>query len=160
MFPTTSRPRRYPLALLALCLLALAGCAAEEEKPTIFDEIGHVPAKEASVELQLGSFIVPIPVVLESATERFVADNLMQVEIDLFAVVDPAEAEMVETLMDRNEGRLRDTVIRVCRSTTRDDLLDSQKATLKAHLLDAVQPLMGGEAVRRLGVRRVILDEL
>lgn len=155
----TSLFRRYRSAPLALCLLVVCGCA-EEEKTTIFDEIGHVPTKEASVELQLGSFIVPVPIILESATERFEPDNLMQVEIDLFAVVDPAEVKTVERQMERNKGRIRDTVIRVCRSTTRDDLLDSQKATLKAHLLDAVQPLMGGDAVRRLGVRRVILDEL
>lgn len=160
MSPTRPIRRRPGYAVAALCALAVSGCGEVEEQASLFEEIGHLPTGEQSVELSIGSFIVPVPVVLESATERFEPDNLMQVEIDLFAVVDPSKVESVKRHLVRHEGQLRDTVIRVCRSTTRDDLLDSQKATLKAHLLDAVQPLMGGEAVQRLGVRRVILDEL
>lgn len=120
-----------------------------------------MPTREELVEVTMGSFIVPVPVVLESAIERFEADNLIQVELELFAVVDPSESSQVELLLEQHKGRVRDRVIAVCRSTTRDDLLETQKSTLKAHLLDAVQPLIGGaSAVRRVGIKRVVIDEL
>lgn len=152
--------RSLRTGILGALALALTGCGESEETTGMFDDISRLPTREELVEVQLGSFIVPVPVILESASERFEPDNLMQIEIDLFAVVDPADLKTVERLKERNAGRLRDQIIRVCRSTRRGDLLESQKATLKAHLLDAVQPLLGGPAVRRLGVRRVILDEL
>lgn len=154
--------RRFPrafVAVLGAAMVALSGCG---EAPTTntFDEIARLPTREEYVEIEVGTFIVPVPLVLESATERFEPDNLMQVELDLFVVVDPQEVKQVNKLKKRNEGRIRDSVIRVCRNTTRDDLLEAQKSTLKAHLLDAVQPLLGGPAVRRVGLNRVVIDEL
>ncbi|CAN0364657.1 unnamed protein product [Ectocarpus sp. 4 AP-2014] len=98
--------------------------------------------------------------ILESATGRFEPANLMEIEMRLVAVADPGEAESVQRMKERNSGRIRDCVIRVCRSTTRDDLTESEKATLKAHLLDAVQPLLGGEAVRQLVILPGRVDEL
>ena len=103
---------------------------------------------------------MPVPIVLESATERFEPDNLIQIEFTLFAVVDPDRVSMVKRVRERNEGRIRNRVIRVCRNTPRDDLLEPELTTLKAHLLDDLQPLIGGPAVRRVGVRHVTLDEL
>lgn len=145
---------------LAICVCALVGCSGGSSS-SIFDEIAQMPSREELVEVSMGAFIIPIPVVLESAIERFEADNLMQIELELFAVVDPDEASQVELLLEQHKGRIRDSVIQVCRSTTRDDLLETQKATLKAHLLDAVQPMIGGTAaVRRIGIKRVIIDEL
>ena len=142
-------------ALVALC----CGCA-EEEKATVFDEISRMPLREELIEIELGKFFVPVPIVLESATERFEPDNLIQIEFTLFAVVDPDRVSMVKRVRERNEGRIRNRVIRVCRNTPRDDLLEPELTTLKAHLLDDLQPLIGGPAVRRVGVRHVTLDEL
>ncbi|TWT96708.1 hypothetical protein Pla108_24820 [Botrimarina colliarenosi] len=153
--------RRFVLALALVLFpsVVVIGCG-EGDAPTAFDNITRLPTREEFVEIEIGTFVVPVPMVLESATERFEPDNLMEVEIDLFVVVDPHEVRQVKKLTKRNEGRIRDRVISVCRNTTRDDLLEAQMATLKAHLLDAVQPLLGGPAVRRIGLRRVIIDEL
>lgn len=138
----------------------MSGCGSEEVKENVFDEISRMPTKEEMVEIDLGEFIVPVPMILESATGRFEPANLMEIEMRLVAIADPDEAKNVRRLKERNSGRIRDRVISVCRSTTRDDLTESQKATLKAHLLDAIQPLLGGEAVRQLVVLPGRVDEL
>ncbi len=152
------RPTRSTPAL-AVLLVALCGCG-EEKKATVFDEISRMPTREELVEIEMGQFTIPVPIVLESATERFEPDNLIQLEFTLFAVVDPNHLSMVQRVRRRNEGRIRNRVIRVCRNTPRDDLLEPQLTTLKAHLLDELQPLIGGPAVRRVGVHSVTLDEL
>lgn len=157
--PRSNRSHRgTPLALAALASLA-AGCA-EPEKASVFDEISRMPTKEEMAEIDLGSFIVPVPIVLETAQAAYETGNLMEIEMRLVAVAYPDEVGQVERLMERNAGRIRDRVIRVCRSTTRDDLTESQKSTLKAHLLDAVQPLLGGDAIRQLVVLPTRVDEL
>lgn len=140
-------------------VLLVVGCGGEE-KASVFDEISRMPTREEMVEIDLGNFIVPVPMILETATERFEPANLMEIEMRLVAIADPSEAAQVERLQERNTGRIRDAVIQVCRTTTRDDLTESQKVTLKAHLLDAVQPLLGGEAVRQVVVLPARVDEL
>ncbi|QDT70534.1 hypothetical protein MalM25_34820 [Planctomycetes bacterium MalM25] len=152
----TIRPAALPLALV---VLALCGCG-EKKQETVFDEISRMPTREELVEIEVGEFVVPVPIVLESATERFEPDNLIQLDFTLFAVIEPDRVAMVKRVRDRNDGRIRDRVIRVCRNTPRDDLLEPELTTLKAHLLDELQPLIGGPAVRRMGVHSVTLDEL
>ena len=153
--------RRYrcALATLGCATVVLTGCFGDPPKRA-FEDIAALPSREEFVEVELGEFVVPIPIVLEPTDDRFQPDNRMQVEFGLFIVVDPKDVKLVKQLKKRNDGRIHDSVIRVCRNTGRDDLLESQKSTLKAHLLDAVQPYLGGEAVRRVGLNRVTLDEL
>lgn len=157
--PSIRATRLAPLAVSFLALL-LVGCGGEEEKASVFDEISRMPTREEMVEIDLGNFVVPVPMILESATERFEPANLMEIEMRLVAIADPDEADQVERLKKRNEGRIRDRVIRVCRTTTRDDLTESQKVTLKAHLLDAIQPLLGGQSLRQVVVLPARVDEL
>lgn len=158
----TVAPRRCyrsALAVLGCATVLLAGCFGDPPKRA-FEDIAALPSREAFVEIELGEFVVPIPIVLEPTDDHFQPDNLMQVAFGLFIVVEPKDVKLVKRLKKRNNGRIHDSVIRVCRNTARDDLLESQKSTLKAHLLDAVQPYLGGEAVRRIGLNRVTLDEL
>ncbi|QDV76185.1 hypothetical protein [Botrimarina mediterranea] len=159
--PDNVARRRYRFAAAALgaATVALSGCFADPPKRA-FEDIAALPSREEFVEIELGDFVVPIPIILQPTDNAFRPDNLMQVEFGLFIVVEPRDEKLVKRLKDRNEGRIHDSVIRVCRNTARDDLLEAQKSTLKAHLLDAVQPYLGGEAVRRVGLNRVILDEL
>ncbi|MEQ8846910.1 hypothetical protein [Botrimarina sp.] len=157
-------PSTAPIArtLRRAALLAAAAALGCEEEPadSVFAKIGRAPPREELVEVELGEFSVPVPVVLESAVGRFEPANLMEVQFRLFAVVEPAQRTRVERLAARNEGRIRDKVITVCRQTPRDDLAEAQWATLKAHLFDAVQPLLGGTVVRGLGVNQVMKEEL
>ncbi|MEN0109839.1 MAG: hypothetical protein AAF805_03865 [Planctomycetota bacterium] len=161
MTPPAARRRRIVAPLLGGVLGAcvLAGCS-EAPKAFEMDEVTRLPDREELIEVDLGSFIVPVPVVLEQAIDRFEPDNLMQIEFDLFAVVEPSHVKKLERILERNGGRLRDRVIRVCRNTSRDDLIEAEWATLKAHLLDATQSLLGGPEVRRLGMSRIVKDEL
>ena len=161
VMPINLARRRYrsALALVGVVSVLLSGCFADPPKRA-FEEIAALPSREELVEIEIGDFVVPIPLVLEPTDDRFEPDNLMQVEFGMFIVVEPKDVKQVKRLKRRNEGRIYDSVIRVCRNTARDDLLEAQKSTLKAHLLDAVQPYLGGDAVRRVGLNRVVLDEL
>lgn len=142
---------------MVVCALV---CGCGEEEKIVFDEISRLPVREEMVELEIGSFIIPIPVVLDDSAERFEADNLIQVEFDLFAVVAPRHSDQVNMLLEQREGRIRDMVIRVCRNTAPDDILEAEWGTLKAHLIDAIQPLLGGQVLRRLVVPTVQKEEL
>ncbi|MEO1497445.1 MAG: hypothetical protein AAFV43_09875 [Planctomycetota bacterium] len=156
--------RRYLLGNAARSLpLVLAvtsvGCGAPEPEK-LMDDISLLPAREELVEVPLGSYMVPVPVVLDDSADRFEADNLLQLDFDLVAIVEPDHKTRIERFKERHEGRLRDEVIRVCRNTARDDVLESEWATLKAHLLDATQPLLGGLGIRRLATPRIIKEPL
>ncbi|MEM6262966.1 MAG: hypothetical protein AAGI38_10695 [Bacteroidota bacterium] len=74
----------------------------------------------------------------------------MQFRFELFALVDPSDAQKTTKLAERRQGKLRDEVIRVCRRTSIDELLDPELATLRSRLLDATQPLLESVALRRV----------
>ncbi|TWT46549.1 hypothetical protein [Botrimarina hoheduenensis] len=156
-----SAPRLQPLhAALAPALLALGACGCAEEPKSLLDEIKLMPSREELVEVPLGSFLIPVPVLLEDGAERFSSENLIELDFDLVAIVDPVHRARVERYKNRYEGRLRNEVIKVCRNTARDDVLESEWSTLKAHLLDATQPLLGGLGVRRLATPRIVKEPL
>lgn len=148
--------RRFAAVLVASTVF---GCA-EKEADVLLDDISVLPAREELVEVPLGAFMIPVPVVLDEATPRLEADNLIQLDFDLVAVVEPDHKKRIERYLERHEGRVRDEVIRVCRNTARDDLMESEWSTLKAHLLDAVQPLLGGLGIRRLATPRIVKEPL
>lgn len=158
-----SDARRITLCYAAvssfLLTTALVGCAEKESDPML-TEIGLLPARESLVEVPIGSFLLPVPIFFEDATTLLEVSNLIQLDFDLVAIVEPEHKSRVERYRDRHGGRLRDEVIRVCRNTSRDDLMESEWSTLKAHLLDATQPLLGGLGVRRLATPRIIKEPL
>ncbi len=144
---------------LVIALLLLPGCG-EKEGTNAFDEISRLPSQEKLVEIELGRFVVPVPLVLDSSTEQFELDNLLQLSFKLVVVVVPKHAANVESLMNRHAGQIRDKVIRVCRNTSRDDVLEAEWSTLKSHLLDAIQPLLGGTVVRRIIIPHKVVEPL
>lgn len=152
---------RTPTSAWPACLLTLAAVGCAEDKPKgIFDDIALLPVREELVEVTIGSFLIPVPVVLDDSEEGLQAENLIQLDFDLVAVVEPEHEGRVERFLKRHEGRVRNEVIKVCRNTARDDVLESEWSTLKAHLLDATQPLLGGLGVRRLATPRIIKEPL
>ena len=98
--------------------------------------------------------------VLEDPTGESAAGNLLQLDFRLVAIVEPKNVARVERLRDRYAGKVRHEVIRVCRNTAPDDLLESEWSTLKSHLLDATQPLLGGSMVRRLATPHKLIEPL
>lgn len=145
---------------LASVLILLPGCGGGEKGPNAFDEISRLPSREKLVEIDLGKFVVPIPLVLDNSIEEIKTDNLIQLTFTLVAVVVPKHVASVEKLRDRHAGKIRDEVMRVCRNTSRDDVLESEWTTLKSHLLDATQPLLGGTVVRRIIIPHKIVEPL
>ena len=151
-------PVRAILVLIP-CLLLATGCGDGKER-IAFDEISRLPPKEELVEIEVGHFIIPVSL---KAPENSPNPNLktpIQLQFDLVAIVPPEKVDRVTYLMDRHRGKIRNEVIRVCRTTSRKDLLESEWSTVKAHLLDAIQPLMGGRAIRRLATPTISRDEL
>lgn len=137
----------------------VAGCAGEDDR-NAFDEISRLPETEVLIEVPIGRFVIPVPVVLDDDADEIRAENLLQLTFELVAIVAPRHESLVKRLGERHEGRIRDKVIGVCRNTARDDLLESEWATLKAHLLDAMQPLLGGTIVRRLATPHKLIEPL
>lgn len=156
--PCRSFAGRIALGAIA-CALGAIGCS-EDKAPIAFDEISKLPVREELVEMNLGHFIIPVSMEAGADDEDDGYANLLQLKFDLVAIVDPTREYQVKQLMERHKGKIRDEVIRVCRNTARDDLLESEWATLKAHLLDAIQPLIGGQAIRRLATPTISRDEL
>ncbi len=153
--------RTYAAALgMALLLIPIhAGCGNSAE-PIAFDAISRLPTNEDLVEIKIGSFIVPIPLVLDDSDENFEVDNRVQINFDLVAVVDPKKQAKFEWLMKLHAGKVRNEVMRVCRNTSHVDIVEADWTTFKAHLLDAIQPYLGGPALRRLVMPRIVKELL
>ncbi len=147
-------------SIIVCIALLLPGCGSSEKGTNAFDEISRLPSREELVEIEIGRFVVPIPLVLDDSAEKIEIDNLIQLDFKLVAVVLPKHEASVRHLMKRHAGKIRDEVMRVCRNTSRDDILESEWSTLKAHLLDAIQPLLGGTVVRRMAIPHKVIDPL
>jgi hypothetical protein len=133
----------------------LAGCGGGEKPKIEFDEISRLPRRERQVEVRIGRFAIPAPLTLNDARRDTVELHLLRLSFDLYAMVDPDDVKQVKKLKKANEGRMRERVIQVCRATSREDLFEPEWTTLKAHLLDAVQPMLGGTAIKRLSTTRI-----
>ena len=158
-FVPVSPPRgRRALAMLAIVSVCAGGCGGGGSGR--FEELGSAPEQEEFVEVLLGSFMVPVPAVVESPDERPRKLNLVQFQFDLYALVQPDQQDELERLKSRHDGRIRDEVIRICRHTRVDDLSEPDLTTLKLHLLEATRPLLGGAMLRRLLVTNVLSNPL
>lgn len=98
----------------------------------------------------MGDFSVPVPVNVATGPLGVARQNRVQFRFVLHALVDPADATKTSRLVERRKGQLRDDVMRVCRNSSLDELLDPQLATLRTRLLDATQPLLESVTLRRV----------
>jgi hypothetical protein len=141
----------------ALCL-AQAGCGEKERFR--FNDIGLVTTHEELLEVPMGRFKVPVPVVERGQGKAPSAHNRMQIGFQLFALVSPSEVASLTESLERHEGKIRDNVIRVCRNATMSDLEEPELTTLKAHLTDAMEIELGASGIRRLLITDVISEEI
>jgi hypothetical protein len=74
----------------------------------------------------------------------------VELEFELHAAVLPEDESSLTDSYERHEGRLRDSVIQVCRNTPIEDLLDPALTTLKAHLIDTLRPYFHDVTIERL----------
>ena len=150
--------RRYGAAWVlgwgGLCtlLLGIAGCGSSEPEPTPFARFERLPSVEQLSTVALGVYHVPVPL---STHQRDDVDTRalhgqVQLEFELHAAVLPKYEKSLTDSYERNEGRISNSVIQVCRNAPIEDLLDPSLTTLKSHLMDALQPFFRHVPLERL----------
>lgn len=144
--------------LRVVALLAMVGCGGDEV--SVYRRFEALPFRESLVEMPLGEFAIPVPVVAADEAGGLVRTNLLQTKFELYCQVKPAAESEVRQLAQRNRGELRDRVIRVCRNSSLEDLLDPQLSTFRSRVLDAIQPLFGGVTLRGVLVPEMNTDPL
>ena len=130
----------------AVCL-ALGGCGSSPDH--VFDELDLTPVQNELVEVSLGHYDVPVPIARGFGAGS-ISRNRIELSFDLYALVTRDYEAQLTDLWHRHEGNIRDTVIRVCRNASLDDLQEPELATLKSHLTDAIQAQLGPKGIRRL----------
>lgn len=136
---------------------ALAGCSSPSEFN--YDALDLVPPHEELLELDLGKYSIPIPVI-EDRTHSAVHQTRLQLDFELYALVRPNKKSAVLDSYSRHEGKIRDHVIRVCRNASVEDLQEPELSTLKARLMDALATEMGRDDVRQLLITEVVSQPL
>jgi flagellar basal body-associated protein FliL len=108
------------------------------------------------MELSLGKYTVPIPMLVNPAGKRPAQYNRFQFDFQLFALVSEQEKSQVEEAWKRHEGKIRDRVIQICRNASIEELQEPELAMLKAKLMDALSPQLGNDDVQRLLITEVV----
>ena len=145
--------------LLASCVLLAAGCGGEDGLAK-YDEFEHVQIREELVEVPLGHYTVPVPLLGTNDTGEVIRQNTIQMKFMLHGLVAPYHVSKAERIRDRHEGEMRDRVIRVCRNASLEDLVEPQLSTLKSRVLDVTQPLFEGVMLKRVVLTDVASEPL
>ncbi len=140
-------------------MLLLAGCSSPEPEFQ-FDDLGLLPTQEELVEFPLGHFAIPIPSIDDYGEKKRVPRNRLEFEFELHALVTPKHEAQLTDQWQRHEGKVRDQIIQVCRNASMDDLREVELTSLKSHMIDAVQAVLGSKYIRRLLITNVISQEL
>ena len=153
-------PSQFGLRSWTAVVMALAtwanttGCNSSPEVD--LQEIAFVPDVEEDVEFALGSFSIPIPASLSDGRRR----NLMQLRFDLHAVIAPEDEQKVSESWSHHEGQFRDSVLRICRRASLEDLSEPKLATLKSQLRASARKILGEYRVRQVVVGEVATEPL
>jgi hypothetical protein len=153
-------PRKQPGRICALLLgvaLALVGCKPRTAYE--FDALDFTPTQDELGEFSMGHYDIPIPLAADGTVESE-SRNRVIISFDLFALVAPQDESQMKDSWQRHEGNVRDSVIRVCRSASPEELQEPELVTLKSHLADSVQEEMGNKSVHRLLLSEVTTKEL
>lgn len=144
---------------LAAVVLALAGCGAQ---PTYeLDELDLTPAQDELAEVSLGHYVIPIPYSrTQTGGTNSLPRNRIELSFDLHVLVTRGYESQVSDMWQRHEGKIRDAIIGVCRNASLEHLQESELATLKSHLTDAVQAQLGSKSIRRLVVTEIRTTEI
>ncbi|MBX3425765.1 MAG: hypothetical protein KF688_08805 [Pirellulales bacterium] len=158
---TSSGLRAVRFGLVLACLSAVSGCGGSHE--TVLGDYLRELEFEAPLEsvalVPLGQFRVPIAIrVGESALGD--PPVWMRVQFELFAETSPENESALRDALDRYDGPFRDSVIRICRMTTHEELADPRLSALKSRLMDMARPLLGENRVRGLIVDKYKEDVL
>lgn len=146
-------------ALAAGCIfMPLGGC--ESRTAFEFDALDLTPAQDEMTEFALGHYAIPIPIAKSEGVVEGESRNRLVFTFDLFALVSPGDVPVLTDSWGRHEGNVRDTVIRVCRNASTEELQEPDLSTLKSHLTDAVQDQLGLKNIHRLLISEMTSKEL
>jgi flagellar basal body-associated protein FliL len=143
-------------AVAAVCLAG--GCTSQSSFE--FDSLDLAPPQEELSEFSLGTYAIPIPVVVERTPNELEHRNRFQLDFQLVALVTPEHKAQLADDWARHEGKIRDHVIRVCRNASVDELQEPEFSTLKAQLMDALAAQIGEKQVRQLLITDPVSQEL
>ncbi|MEM6331149.1 MAG: flagellar basal body-associated FliL family protein [Planctomycetota bacterium] len=156
-------PAAAAAACVAVCGLlfvsGVTGCGSGEALHD-YERFEQLQLRESLVETPLGRYSIPVPVIRLDEAGEMVRTNLIQIKFALHGLVKPGQEDDTARLFERNEGQLRDRVIRVCRNSSLEDLLDPQLSTLRSRILDAAQPLFESVVLKRVLVTDVFTEPL
>jgi flagellar basal body-associated protein FliL len=156
--PSTVASRLAPWRwFLFAAVVAIAGC---EAPPAFqFDEFDLVPTQDELTELSLGKYAIPIPLSQKNRPASL-RSNRVQLEFELHVLIARDQASRINDAWQRHHGNIRDRVIRVCRNASADQLAEPELATLKTHLMDAVQAQLGSKEIRQLLLTDIVSHPL
>ncbi len=141
-----------------LLLLGIVGCGPEASDA--LEEAEFLPVKEELVETRITRFSVPVPAVDRDHVEPEEYRNWLQVRFDLYAVVRPKDELAVQAEWNRQEGKFRAEVIKLCRTATLDELTEPALTTLKGRIAELALRRLGRRRVRSLVLTEVAMKQL
>jgi Flagellar basal body-associated protein FliL len=151
-------PRRAEWLAAGLLSIMAVGCGSP---PSLeFDTKDLSPTQEEMAEFSLGKYTIPIPVEERLPDQTRHRENRFQLDFKLHALVSRQQEARLADAWENHGGKVRDHVIRVCRSASLDELHEPELETLKAHLMDAVQAQLGESGIRQLLITEVISQPL
>jgi Flagellar basal body-associated protein FliL len=154
------RSKRSALGIVAAAVVGLAIVGCKPRTAYEFDALDLTPAQDELSEFSLGHYSIPIPIVASDGSKDGESRNRLQLTFDLYALVAPSYESEIHESWERHEGNVRDNVIRVCRNASLEELQEPELATLKSHLIDAIQDQLGPKSIHRLLISEVATREL
>ena len=118
-----------PLAVLGTAVLLIGGTGCQDGVVKYLDEIDFLPKREKLSEVSLGSFVIPIPakehesgIDLGQQKSAAPARNRLQILFEVYAVVSPRDEAKLIREWERQQGRYRYEVLRICREATLEEV--------------------------------------
>jgi hypothetical protein len=148
---------RGQLAFVAVAI-CLAGCGSKSNFE--YDALDLAPPQEELSEFNLGKYSIPIPVIEDRGSKELARRNRFQLDFELHALIPPDKKSNIADDWDRHQGKIRNNVIRVCRTASVDELQDPELSTLKARLMDALADQVGRKDLRALLITDIVSQRL
>ncbi len=142
---------RPALVFAAVCCL-LGGCGGSGDAPLddYLEGLDFAAPVESGVAIPVGgrhSISIAAKEQVAGQGEKIV---WVQLRFRLFVVVEPEHEAVVLAATQRHVGLIQDTVMKVCRKLTLEELKDHRHTLLKTHLIDALRPLLGQNRIQQL----------
>ncbi len=141
------------LTMVLAAALFLSGCGGSDEVVKLGDyleELEFDRPLESVKEIKVNTYRIPCAAQHHDAAGRDLPALWVQMKFDLYVIAAKEDENAVLASIERHRGMLDDTVIKVCRRSTLDQLQDNRWSAIKTQLLDAVRPLLGKERVRQI----------